>query len=48
MKKRTEISDKFKWDLTKIYKSYDEWKEEYNLIDVKQGYTKCSKANFEI
>ena len=35
MKKRIEISDEFKWDLEKIYKSYDEWKEDYNLIKEK-------------
>ena len=32
MKERKEIDDRFKWDLTKIYKSYDEWKNEYDLI----------------
>ena len=46
MKKRIEISDEFKWDLTKIYKSYDEWKEEYNSIKNKLNSIEEYKDKF--
>ena len=32
MKKRKEIEDKYKWDLTPIYKTEDEWKKDYEEV----------------
>ena len=43
-KARSEIEEKYKWDLTPIYKDVDSWYEDYEKFLGKQSGYYCKKC----
>lgn len=44
-KTRSEIEDKYKWDLTRIYKTNEDWYKDYNLLNEKVEQIKNYEKN---